>query len=435
MKIKQLLIHFVLIFSTVGVCTAQTVPDTIKVMTYNVGDFGTSPTSSCPLFDFNLKSGYLRTILNYTKADIIGMVKMNAGYAFCTDTIMHYVLDSLCPGCWENGVYSVTSTYSKANMLYFNTHKLGFISSTIIYNADPNISDIILHKLYYKAPNLTETQDTVYLKVVLAHLKSGSGSSSDRATELAGAMSWLNAHISSNENIIFMGDLNTTKSDENCFQYLINSTNSNTKFYDPPNQLGNWSNSSNNYAYYLTQSTRTSDPGDCNAVGGINDRFDHILLSSALMNGTDSLLYISGSYKVIGQDGNHTGIALTDAPTNTSVPANVNTALYYFSEHLPVMLSLLINNAVNTGIASLSNKASDIIIYPNPATSEIKISAASNNKIEGIKIFNMIGKEISFTAVNDIQSTISMNEFSRGIYFIQIIDENKNVLNKKIILQ
>ena len=437
MKTLRLFFVFIILFLlNINSNKAQSGIDSIKLMTYNVGNFGTEPTSSCPLFNFSLKSSYLRTILKYEKPDIIGMAKMNGDRQFCTDTIVNYILDSVCNGCWHYGNYSQLSTYPKENMLYFNTTKFGFIRSTVIYSGDQNISDITLHKLYYKASNLASTHDTVFLSIVLAHLLSGSGSITNRATEVAGAMTWLNSHITGNENLIFMGDFNTTASTEGCFQDLINSTNSNTRFYDPPNQLGNWSGNPGNYALYLTQSTRTTDPGDCNATGGLNNRFDHILITSAIKNGTDSIKYIAGSYKVIGQDGNHTGNALTDLPVNTSVPANVNTALYNMSEHLPVMLNLRINTTVSTGINHYNDLQSLVIIAPNPFASQTTISFSEEQINTTIKITDVPGKEIiKITHVQGKQVLIEKGILQTGIYFIQITDSNNNIINKKIIVQ
>ena len=436
MKAKQFLfIYLILLSINISQSNAQPAIDTIKVMTYNVGNFGTAPTTSCPLFNFNLKSGYLRTILKYENPDIIGMAKINGDEMFCTDTIVNLVLDSLCTGCWGYGNYSVVSTYPKENMLYFNTNKFGFKSSTVIYSGDPNISDITLHKLYYKSPDLAITHDTIFLKIVLAHLLSGSGSTSNRGLEVAGAMTWLNANIGSNENLIFMGDLNTTKSTETCFQDLISSPNINTKFFDPPGQLGNWSASPTLFANYLTQSTRTTDPGDCNATGGLSNRFDHILLTTPLMTGTDSMEYIAGSYKVIGQDGLHTNNALTDSPTNISVPANVNSALYYMSEHLPVKLYLMIhNNSTTAGVSSIKNATAEIKIYPNPFTSTTTI-VFSEDEWHKIKITDVYGKEVKTFTISGKQCTIGKGEMSKGIYFVQITDGQKNICNRKIVIQ
>ena len=395
---------------------AQTGSDTIKLITYNVGNFGTVATSQCPLFNLNLKSAYLRTVIKYEKPDIIGMVKINGSQQFCTDTIVRYVLDSLCNGCWGYGTYTNVSTYQKENMLYFNTSKFGFAGSNVIYSADPNISDITLHKLFYKSPNLSSTHDTVFLKIVLAHLQSGSGNTSGRGTEVAGAMTWLNAHISVSDNLIFMGDLNTTASTEACFQDLISSSNSNTRFFDPPNQLGNWAGNPAAFAMYLTQSTRTNDPGDCNATGGINNRFDHILFTSTIKNGADSVKYIAGSYKVVGQDGNHTNTSLIHSPANTAVPVNVDSALYFMSEHLPVSLKMKISYPVALGIDNYDHGKS-ISIYPNPATTSFTITS-TGSKIKEIKVFTVLGELVNREqAIGNNQSTINVSQYSKGIYF------------------
>ena len=434
MKTKQLL------FFCIAILLFKTSPykaqaDTIKLMTYNVGNFGEVPTTSCPLFDFNLKSAFLRTILKYENPDIVGMAKISAGATFCTDSIVHYVLDSVCAGCWGYGIFSQISPYPKANMLYFNTNKIGFVSSTVIYSADNNISDITLHKLYYKASDLATTHDTVFLKIVLAHLESGSGNTSGRGNEVAGVMTWLNANITGNENLIFMGDLNTTTSTETCFQDLINSSNNNTKFYDPPNQLGNWAGSPSSFANYLTQSTRTSDPGDCNATGGMDNRFDHILITSAIKNGTDSVSYIAGSYKVIGQDGQHTNVSLLHSPANTSVPANVDSALYYMSEHLPVKINMLIKHANTTGIANYANQAASVLIAPNPFSCQTTITFTEEQKNTTLKITDATGKEIKILQLSGKQLIIEKGELQAGFYFLQITDEKKNVINKKIVIQ
>lgn len=434
MNIKKGVLYFLFLIFNIGVSSAQIALDSIKIMNYNVGNFGVAPTNGCPLLNISSKSAYLRTIISYENPDIIGLVKMNADSNFCTNTVVNNVLNPVCNGCWGQGTYSTVSTYTKADMLYFKTNKFGFKNSTVIYSADPNISDIKLHKLYFKAPNLSVTLDTIFLNIVVAHLKSGSGNTSDRAAEITGAMTWLNANSTSNENIVFMGDFNTTASSESCFQKLINATNPNTKFYDPPNQLGDWSINPVNFAHWLTQSTRTSDPGDCLATGGINNRFDHILLTYPLMNGTNSLRYIPGSYQVVGQDGNHVGVSLINAPTNTIVPSFVNNALYFMSEHLPVILKLVVNNPSLFVTATLDDLESQIVIFPNPSTSEFKIITPETIKIDTIKVFTLIGAELFSQAVSN-NPIISLAQFTSGIYIVQLIDKNNKSVFKKVVLQ
>jgi hypothetical protein len=318
--------------------------DTVSIVTYNVNNYGFASTGSCPLQGSPLKHQYLKTVMQYLAPDIVAFEKINGTPAsFGIDTIQQKVMDSVCIGCYSSAVFTNVSGYKKVNSLFYKTSKFGYIGTNSIYTADNNISDINLHKLYYKSPSLATTLDTIFLSVIVVHDASGIGSASARATEIGGAMSWIQTHTTAPTNYIFMGDFNAQSSSEACFQSMLNASDTNSRFYDPANQLGNWSANPASYSMYLTQSTRTTDPGDCAATGGLNDRFDHILCTKSIMNGTKDVKYINNSYKVIGQDGLHTAKAINASPTNTSVPSNVLNALYMMSEHLPVALKLEIS--------------------------------------------------------------------------------------------
>jgi PKD repeat protein len=362
MKSKKIIhIIFILLLPLTFSYAQSFQKDTLTIMVYNTLNYGFPSTSGCPSLITANKDGYLKTILRYANPDIVGLVKMDASPAsFTTTAIVHNVLDSVCLGCYGHSNFTNVSGYTKENMLYFKTSKFGYIGTTTIYSGDPNISDINLHTLYYKDPNLSISHDTAFINIVLVHDKSGSTNASNRATEIGGAMTWLNAHVTSPGNYIFMGDFNVQKSTEACFQDMINSTNTNAQFYDPPNQLGNWANSPTAFANYLTEDTRMTDPGDCGATGGISTRFIHILCTQPIMQNTKAVQYIPGSFTVIGQDGNHTNKALTDSPTNTSVPAPVLNALYYMSNHLPVSIKVSITLSSVPPVANFTASATTI---------------------------------------------------------------------------
>lgn len=432
-RMRLLLFTFASIFFC-NILLAQTQSSILTVMNYNVGNYGAPATASCPLLNLTTKHAYLRTIMQYVSPDIVALTKMNdLSATFSTTTVIDSIFNKNCIGCYGHGAYTNISGYSKVNMLYYKTSILGFKSTTTIYSGDNSISDINLHKLYYKSPTLSTLHDTIFINVIVAHLASGSGSASSRATEISGAMLWLNSHVSTPGNYIFLGDLNTQKSNENCFQYLINSSNPNTKFFDPPNQLGNWSNSPNLYNKYLTHSTRISDPGDCNATGGMNNRFDHILCTQSIIAGTNSVTYIPDSYKVIGQDGLHTNNALIDAPANTSAPTPVINALYYMSEHLPEIIRLQMNNNLSTNLYEIGN--SNFIITPNPSSSGVFQLDANDDRLLNIEIYNLLGQKIETFNTNSQNVTIDLSKEAKGIYFVKIIDIYKRIFTKKIVIQ
>ena len=118
--------------------------------------------------------------------------------------------------------------------------------------------------------------------------------------------------------------------------------NGNTDAADPLN-LASWPNYT--VAEYLTQSTRTASFGG-GSGGGLDDRFDHQITSDDLLDG-EGLSYIGPtstglgglehSYQSFGNDGVSYNTNINNTYTGRSQSAAVLDALYYFSDHLPVV--------------------------------------------------------------------------------------------------
>ena len=386
-----LVVLFTYLGTTVNKSFGQSVfSDTVTVFSYNINNYGTASSKSCPTEGSPLKNTYLTTILSYLNApDIVAFEKMlGTPKTLASDSMQKHIMDSVCAGCYANTTFTNVSGYKKVNTLYYKKSKFGYLGTTSIYTADNSISDINLHKLYYKSPSLPTLHDTIFLNVIVVHTASGSSSDAQRGTEIQGAMNWLSSNVKQSGNFVFLGDFNTQNSTESCFQAMINPTDTNFRFYEPTNLLGDWAGSPNSFAKYLTQSTRRVDPGDCASTNTMLTWFDHILCSSPIMKGSKNVQYIPGSFKVIGQDGLHTGIAINDAPTNNSVPPDVLNAIYMMSEHLPVQLKLWIGNATNLPIgfdyfkvASLGNHSSlQWQTNNNASVSSYEVEKSTNGK-------------------------------------------------------
>ena len=115
-------------------------------------------------------------------------------------------------------------------------------------------------------------------------------------------------------------------------------------FNDPINQSGEWHNNWN-YADIHTQSTRTANLPDGGSTGGMDDRFDFMLISDDLLDG--ALSYVPDSYQSFGQDGEHYNVSML-AVKNFSIPNDINNALYYMSDHLPVLMQLIYDPSAST---------------------------------------------------------------------------------------
>ncbi len=92
------------------------------------------------------------------------------------------------------------------------------------------------------------------------------------------------------------------------------------------------------------------------------------------------------------------------------------------------------NLITSVGINEI-NKLSKIIISPNPFNSQTIITFAEEENHATVKIIDIVGKEIKSTTISGKQLVIEKGEMKEGIYFIQIMDENKNIITKKIIVQ
>ncbi len=89
----------------------------------------------------------------------------------------------------------------------------------------------------------------------------------------------------------------------------------------------------------------------------------------------------------------------------------------------------------SVGVPSIDNNQSTITISPNPFTSQTTITFSQEQKNTIIKTVNLLGETIQQQTTSNKQLTIDMSNYAKGIYFVQITDENKNLVNRKIVVQ
>jgi len=419
------------------VFTATFAQDTIKIMSYNTLNYGTLSGSSCSTFNNYPKNGYLHDIVSYENPDILGLVKMEGYQSLSTDTVMR-VLNSFCNGCYAHSTYTDNSGYSKVDMVYYKVNKFAMVYTKTLYSADPNIADINVVKLYYLNPDLAVNHDTTYINIILVHLLSGGSSASTRGTEMQGVMKTLTTDYPALKNYVLMGDFNVKTSTEPCFQAVINPSDSNYKFYDPSNNIGDWDANPTKYAKYLSVDTRTTALSDCGADGGMTDWFDHLLVTKDIVSGTDSIHYVPNSLTTVGQDGRHTNNALIDNPKDTIVPDYILNDLYYMSNHLPEMARFAINKekALPMAIKPIEEQPA-IMKFTNPVMTNLYFSLV-DNKLEGQRvnatIYNMLGREIYSCDMNlAAGNNITFPTVAPGIYIIRLTQNGQVIAQRKIL--
>jgi len=338
--------------------TSQT--DTLKVMYYNILNF---PDDGDPD-----REQAFRKIQGYIQADIILVNELTSEAGGVT--LLNDALNVFGVNHFQKAVFS--NCPDTDNMLFYNSDKLALHSQSFINNWPRYIDEYVL---YYKSADLATGEDTIFFYFYSAHLKASEGSTyaAQRLVEVNGFKARVNS-LNNAENIIFGGDMNIYTSSEPAYSALINDG-----IYplNDPLPAGNWHNN-DSYRQYHTQSTRTEQFGG-GSHGGMDDRFDMILYSDDVVSGTNGVTYINNSCIAFGNDGDHFNKALNDLPTHPYLPDSVMDALYYMSDHLPVICDLKVNAST-----AVYNGTPDLVITEimyNPPE-------AGQDSLEFIELYN-----------------------------------------------
>ena len=451
MRIKFLIPSYI-ILSVLSVCMSTTLfaqTDTLRVMAYNVLNYGEYPLCQGPNSVYN---AYLETIVRFADPDVLSLEKMGSiqtspsdhNYTAVIgfqDSILKYALNAAYPGRYACCPFTNYAASQTEGLLFYDQNKLGFVAITCTYT---NTEDFNTYKLYYKDPNLATTHDTTYLYVTVNHDISGSSSGALRGAQIAGEISQIQGHFSHLANMINMGDFNLRTTSEPCYQTLTQPADTNFRYYDPPfypdaslTYPANWDANPGAYAKYLTTSTRASGsvPNSCGTSGGGKDWFDHIFLSPWIIGNANYIQYIPNSFRVIGNDGSRVGISINDAPTNTAAPDSVIEALFQMSNKYPVMVDLAVSPNT-TGVSppdperpttsivgeSLPKKSVSVV---NPVHADIILHVSDN--LIGHEIFvkcaDALGRIlIDKTILVDNGSVTIPCKFIPGVYYINITD-------------
>ena len=133
-------------------------------------------------------------------------------------------------------------------------------------------------------------------------------------------------------------------------------------------------------------------------------------------------------------------ISMTNSGDDYSgeIPAQIASAKVYFKieaiDNLFEKANYNSNYSVSesTSIMGFSNR--DLKIYPNPVNDILFIKISNSEVIGTIKLYNAVGEKVYETTESySSEASINLNSFTKGIYFIQVENEQESFLNKIII--
>ena len=412
--------------------------DTLTVMQYNLLEYGNYNSGWAECFETNnntqTKDECIRTILGYVKPDIFTVNEFGATQALQNDFLRHNLnIDGI--NYWKSDDIINYASSNIINHIFYNSNKLA-LKKHIALRTNPRDTDI--YELYCKTASLA-AGDTIKLICVVAHLKAGMNYESSRRAQLQTTMDYIYQHYP-NDNTLIMGDFNMYSSEETGYQLLTRTYNhSEICFVDPVGSsgVGPW-NENQNYAQYHTQATASWIDNDCRSTGGMDDRFDFILMADEIAFGYHNIRYVRDSYKAVGNDGRHFNQSINQG-TNNSAPQAVIDAVFDCSDHLPITMKLAVTAQLDVDEYALTPEF-NASIAPNPASNAINVCFF--NRLDGIvnfDIYNIQGQLVEqqsagFSRGNQLHQ-MDISHMPKGFYIMRISNQKHQTETLKLIVK
>jgi exonuclease III len=395
-----------LVVSTISGIQAQE-HDTCRFMTYNVLNFDNTG---------NDKESFLRTIIAEIHPDILvvqELIELSGAQRF-RDSVMLKVDTNYAMAGFIN-------SYDTDNGLYFRKDKYAFISNTPILT---ELRDINEFRMQHVASGMEFYVYSVHLKA-----SSGGTNAAQRQREVD-SLRKATLLLPDTAHIIVCGDFNIYGSYEEAYLHLLDATSPGYVIDIWQDSLtSTWNNIAN--TDYLTQSTRIAAFGG-GSTGGMDDRFDMILMSPSLVD-TAGMAYVPGTMYPIGNDGNRFDNEIND-PVNTAVSEAMADALYFTSDHIPMFASFALTYTVpedttDTLIQEIHDPLILTHIFPNPATSFI--TATASVATDGYVIYGADGKMVCKKSENAIPagvpSEIYVGDLPSGMYLLMWLSRHGDI--------
>lgn len=397
--------------------------DTLTVMQYNLLEYGNYNSGFADCYETNnstqRKDECIRTLLNYVKPDILTVCEFGSTQALL-NRFLNNNLNINGVDYWRSDNIINYANSNIINHIFYDSRKMA-LKKHVALRTSPRDTDI--YELYLRTQSLA-AGDTIKLICIVAHPKAGMNYEASRRALMQTAMDYVNQHYH-DDNVLIMGDFNMYRASETGYKLLTQTYNpAEVRFVDPLSfvgGVGEW-NGNSQFASFHTQSTRRYAT-ECFSSGGLDDRFDFILMSDEVYMGFNSIKYVTESYYAVGNDGNHLNLSINQNGNN-AVPDVVAEALFDGSDHLPVTMKMKVFATLDVDENQMTQ---GLRVYPNPTTGILHIETQTSSLPMEYRITNMLGQVLMS---GQTTSEISVSTLPDGLYFINI-----NGLTKKFVKQ
>jgi endonuclease/exonuclease/phosphatase family metal-dependent hydrolase len=289
----------------------------LKVCSYNILNFPG---------DYAEREASFRLVMDEIDADVIVVQEILTWQA--TDIFCANILNYAEPGKYRwmpfvNGPDTDNACFFKPDVL--DSLDYGYLDTGVRYTT------------WYKFRPVGYDSAEAEFVIFSTHLKAGSssGDQADRLAQTTIIRNYCNDYPA-DSNFMVTGDFNIRSSAEGSYQMLIGyQVDNDGRSKDPINTGGTWHD---NYSLRHTHTQSPRVDGGSGTGGGMDDRFDFVLVSYAL-DDDDGLSYVDYSYVAFGNDGQRLNQDINDPP-NQIVSSAVADALFTAADHIPVFLEL-----------------------------------------------------------------------------------------------
>ena len=406
---RHTFIFLSLLFFSIS-CLAQ---NSIKTMFYNVLEFPELNPNRITL---------LQDILQDYSPDIFMVCELQSQEG--ADVILNVGLNSN-----GNSNYSAAPYFENQSgggdlqQALFYRNDMFVLENTEIINTP--VRDINKYTLLLN----TESQDTNPIRIYayVTHLKSSQGSANQQLR-----LSMVEAFVNDTEQleddafVLFAGDFNIYTSTEPAYLEILDQTNS-LAMADPIDTPGSWNNNEDFRAVH-TQSTRTSSSGfGGGAGGGLDDRFDFIMVSQNMMT-NPNLQYKTDSYKAYGNNGNCYNNNINDINCGGVYNQIIRDALYNMSDHLPVVMELETDQEIVILDIPQQQLAQPFSLKRTLVSDVLTVySPQGDTQDDSFVVFNTLGQEILNFKTKANTTIIDVSQLAKGVYYLTNTSSNKTL--------
>lgn len=300
-------------------------------------------------------------------------------------------------------------------MLYYRRNMFSLEAFSTIVTNTRDINRYVL-----KLNTANGAVDPVQIYIYICHLKSSQGAANElERLDMVNRFTADLATIPANSFVLFSGDLNLYSANEPAYQELVDPTNA-IGLRDPINTPGDWHNNTA-FAGVHTQSTRISSGGfGAGAGGGMDDRFDFILISENIIT-NPKLRYVADSYKSFGNNGNCYDMDVNDPFCAGIFGQELRNNLYTMSDHLPVVIQLQTNQEIVLGGTDFDVIEFGLKLKRTVVTNEIVLLASHTLPPDfAFNIYNTLGQKVVQWDKDPSQEiSVPIHALATGVYYLK----------------